>query len=248
MVAKEISDLWGVFAEAMESILHIGPQRKSPERVYQGNSLSELESGAFEKYVGVSGEHFVDKLNEDSDLLSTSNEWLRRLGISYSVGIHRAPDSGDLSLHLSVTGDSPESSLTVTLPHVGYGISQLLPIVVQSLLAHQQTIMIEQPELHIHPRLQAELGDLFIETSKGPTANRYIVESHSETLALRLQRRIREGKLDSQFVSVLYVEPNGAHSTVVPLRLDEYGHFIDEWPDGFFEESVQELFGTGDKC
>ena len=76
-----------------------------------------------------------------------------------------------------------------------------------------------------------------------PAGNQWIVETHSEALLLRLQRRIREGKLSPTSVSVLYVQPAGRNGAeILRLRIDASGEFVDEWPDGFFEESYREMF------
>ena len=78
----------------------------------------------------------------------------------------------------------------------------------------------------------------------GRGEKQWIVETHSELLILRIQRRIREGSLNPSDVSVLYVNPNAPDaegSTISRLRLDEKGDFIDEWPDGFFEDGFGEL-------
>jgi len=77
------------------------------------------------------------------------------------------------------------SGLSSSIVDVGFGVSQLLPVVIQSLLSQASTICIEQPEIHLHPALQAELGDLFIESALGNRKNTLIVETHSEQLILR---------------------------------------------------------------
>ena len=100
----------------------------------------------------------------------------------------------------------------------------------------------EQPEIHLHPALQAELADVFIETALGQRKNTFILETHSEHLILRLLRRIREGKITPDDVGVVYVEPLARGSRFIELRIDDEGDFIDEWPGGFFEESFHEKF------
>lgn len=129
---------------------------------------------------------------------------------------------------------------------MGFGISQVLPVIVQSMLSRDNTIAVEQPEIHLHPRLQAELGSLLAECIRKPYANRFIVETHSEHLILRLQRLVRNGELNAHDISVLYVSRGdkdiGEGSMVSRLELDDDGSFIDNWPDGFFEEGFKEMF------
>lgn len=149
------------------------------------------------------------------------------------------------------------SETAVTHRDVGVGISQVLPVLAQAYAAENRIIAIEQPEIHLHPALQAELGDLFIESALGPRKNQFILETHSEHLILRLLRRIREttdneieeGKfaLRPQDVCVLYVEPNDQGCRVCELPVTMDGDFRVPWPGGFFAERVTELFGPSSK-
>lgn len=125
---------------------------------------------------------------------------------------------------------------------VGIGISQVLPVLVMALGSKDRLIAIEQPEIHLHPALQAELADVFIESATGENPNTFILETHSEHLILRLMRRIREGDLDPNDICVLFVKPANGGSTVTELRLDSDGDFMDDWPGGFFEEAFREKF------
>ncbi|MYF55891.1 AAA family ATPase [Candidatus Poribacteria bacterium] len=123
--------------------------------------------------------------------------------------------------------------VNVALPDVSFGISQLLPFIVQSLVSEGRIISIEQPEVHVHPRLQADLGDLLVERIKKQHWNQFIIETHSEHLILRLQRRIYEKQIEPEDVSVIYVSRGPEGAKAERLRLDEDGDFIDEWPNGF---------------
>lgn len=124
---------------------------------------------------------------------------------------------------------------------VGIGISQVLPVLVTAFASRNRIVAMEQPEIHLHPALQAELADVFLESALGERKNTFVLETHSEHMVLRLLRRIREGKLKPDDLSVLFIEPlPGRGSRVVELRVDEDGDFIDEWPGGFFEESYRE--------
>jgi predicted ATPase len=127
-----------------------------------------------------------------------------------------------------------------------------LPIILESFAQENKLIAIEQPELHLHPALQAELGDVFIESALGENKNTFLLETHSEHLILRILRRIREttrNKLRegaipvrSDDIAVLYVEPGEDGSVVRELRVNNQGRFIDDWPNGFFEERFSEEF------
>lgn len=135
---------------------------------------------------------------------------------------------------------------------VGIGISQMVPVLVHALASRGKLIAIEQPEIHLHPALQTKLGDVFIESALGPNRNQFLIETHSEHLILRVMRRIRETARNSlpegkpairpDDVAVLYVQPGENGSTVQELRIDEQGRFVDNWPQGFFEERLDEMF------
>ena len=140
----------------------------------------------------------------------------------------------------------------VTHRDVGIGISQVLPVLVMAYGSEGKLIAMEQPEIHLHPALQAELGDVFIEAALGERQNTFILETHSEHLILRLMRRMRETYLHKDTglppitpvdVSVLYVEPDGPRSIVREMPLNELGELVKSWPGGFFEEGLREQFG-----
>jgi predicted ATPase len=126
---------------------------------------------------------------------------------------------------------------------VGYGIGQLLPVIVQSLLARDGLVLIEQPEVHLHPRLQAEVADLFLDTVNSGRAQ-LLVETHSEHLVLRLLRRVREGALRPEDLAILYVDLDDDGAAFIRrLDVDQEGDLVDGWPGGFFDERLTEVLG-----
>ena len=144
------------------------------------------------------------------------------------------------------------SNTVVSHRDVGIGVSQVLPVLVTAFASINQIIAIEQPEIHLHPALQGDLGDLLIHSALGGDKNIFVVESHSEHLLLRLMRRMREtyhDKLPNNFpkvspedVSVLFVEPDGSRSIIREMPLNENGELVKAWPGGFFEEGLREIF------
>jgi len=143
------------------------------------------------------------------------------------------------------------TNTVVTHRDVGIGISQVLPVLVMAYGSRNKLLAMEQPEIHLHPALQAELGDVFIEAALGSRQNTFILETHSEHLILRLMRRMRETYQRKETglppvtpadVSVLYVEPDGTRSIVREMPLNELGELVKSWPGGFFEEGLREQF------
>jgi hypothetical protein len=135
---------------------------------------------------------------------------------------------------------------------VGIGISQIIPILVSCYGLSDALVAIEQPEIHLHPKLQAELGDVVIESAIGEQKNFFLLETHSEHLLLRIMRRMRETynhelpegclPVQPEDVSVLFVESDSRGSFVREMPLNKRGELVKAWPGGFFEEGLEEVF------
>jgi hypothetical protein len=215
-------------------LVYLGPLRESPERHY-------VFSGNVTRQVGKTGRLVPDVLFKNRDLLKDVNAQLAAFNIGYELVVTGSP-SGELNDVFSLRLVDRGTNVSASILDVGFGISQVLPVIVQSMLSRGKYLCIEQPEIHLHPRLQAELGSLLVACTKKPYNNRFIVETHSQHLILRLQRLIRRKELDHREVSVIYVDKDSDGSRCLRLRLDEDGDFMDEWPQGFFEEGYEEIF------
>jgi predicted ATPase len=239
----------GLLSQYLNKIIYIGPLRAFPGRAYSF-------SGNVGADVGKSGKYMPDILFKRPDIVEKVNHWFNKFEMGYELKI----ESFKRNL-FAINLIDKKNGCEVSPTDVGFGISQLLPIIVQGALPDYicpgyKIICIEQPEIHLHPRLQAELGSFFADCiDKSPPSNeinmdsadingnQFIIETHSENLILRLQKLIRKGELRKEHVAVIYFDKTSEGTEVKELRLNDKGEFIDPWPNGFFEESFKEMFG-----
>ena len=141
----------------------------------------------------------------------------------------------------------------VNIVDTGYGISQMLPIIIHSNTSQNNTLIIQQPETHIHPRLQAELASILARASikhkdlnsryfdHGRGSKNFIVETHSETILLRLLKEIRNGNFKQEDLKVFYVDKNENGSEIIEMEISDDGELISQWPEGFFSTELDEM-------
>lgn len=160
-------------------------------------------------------------------------DWLKYLGVAETA---HSVDKGKLGheLKVSLAEGGPNHDLT----HVGVGVSQVLPILVMSLLANRDTTLIfEQPELHLHPKVQTRLADFFL--SIVLLGKQCLIETHSEYLINRLRYRAAAEGDDNRVTNnlkVYFVENTAGSSSFREVKMNEYGAILD-WPEGFFDQS-----------
>lgn len=139
-----------------------------------------------------------------------------------------------------------DNHIDVRPSDVGVGVSQLMPLVVAALSRDKGLVAVEQPELHVHPRIQVAIGDLLTQLDNAAS---FLIETHSEHLILRLLRRVREThfnenplekKITAEDISVVYLNPSDNGVKVIHYDITEDGDFTKDWPQGFFEERYEE--------
>lgn len=224
------------FRRIIDSIVYLGPLREYPERYH-------VYSGTAGVYVGKTGSRVYDILFRRPALVQEVNAQLERFGLKYKLRVAPLLDESS-SLYGVVAPRMVDSvsGVDASSVDIGFGFSQVLPVVVQSVLSRGRIICIEQPEIHLHPRLQGELGSLFAYSSGFGPENQFVIETHSEHLMLRIQKLIRRKELKPEDVCVIYVDQESDGSRCLELRLDNDGDFVDRWPAGFFEDGYKEIF------
>ena len=228
------SGLEKAFENLFSRIRYLGPLREYPRPHYAWE-------GKHPKGVGHYGEDMVSALFSGRiQLLSIDEQilrWLQRLELIDSYDLHPIPDTEkDYEFRVKKYKDGPEVRLT----DVGFGVSQVLPVLILCYYAPEGGILIlEQPEAHLHPKVQADLADVFIDVVKNRNVQ-IILESHSEHLLLRLMRRIAEEQISVDKTAFYACQIDNGTSAIEPLKMDEYGN-ISNWPQNFFGDEMGDL-------
>jgi predicted ATPase len=228
--------------QVLSSTLYIGPARARSERYYRYQDLAVSE-------IDPDGKNFPMFLNSLSrSQIDSFSRWVKSL-FGYGVAVSR--QTGHISINLT------DGNVETNIVDVGYGVSQILPVLGQIWWARNRPstresrtplalLAIEQPELHLHPAHQALLADALVGETIAPSDARaavgkmhYIVETHSETLINRLGEFIAVGKLDAADVQVILFEPDDDRGTtsVRTVEFNSDGTLVD-WPYGFFQPAV----------
>jgi len=241
--------LTGLGEELKNHLKYLGPLRGKPQRVYVPSASPSFE-------IDQSGENAAQILwlerddtiqylpnlyqeVEELSLLDAVSHVFKSLGVIEQIGV-KSEKSIIYQILFDLTGS--KSRKQVTIADVGFGISQLLPVVLMGVRSEKSSLLLfEQPEIHLHPKLQANLADFFLRMAL--LGKRIIVETHSDHFINRLRRRIAEDPTDElkDKISILFVHPphDGQGATIEPLKIDRYG-IIENWPPDFLPESADE--------
>lgn len=216
---------------------YIGPFRKLPERSYSRHVLNS--NGKF----GIHGENaypiLIQNSQEDSDdFVNLLSEWYAEHFDGWRVVIN-----GDKSPFYQVELGREDTSTYVNIKDVGQGMSQALPIVTRAFLPTEQEtlIVLEQPELHLHPAAHGDLGELFVSSVLEDINKKYLIETHSQNMILRIRSLVASGTLPPESIKIYFVDfdENRGISELRPIDVDAKGD-VSFWPDNIFNESFVE--------
>jgi predicted ATPase len=238
----------------VRQIKYLGPLREEPKALYP------LQHSADPQDVGLHGEHtaavlhrfrlseiqyvppscFIESSTDTGLKVATLEEavfeWLRYLDVAASVD---TSDEGKFGYGLKVWVEGGRAPHDLT--HVGVGVSQVLPIVVMCLLASRDTtIVLEQPELHLNPKVQTRLADFFL--SLAMIQKQCLIETHSEYLINRLRLRAAKaaGRSVSELMKLYFVEKAGGFTTYRDVMINEFGS-LTSWPKDFIDQNQREI-------
>ena len=210
-------------------IYHIGPLRHEPERVYSA-------SGASPQSVGRSGQWTIDMIQYEVEIRRTIKAWLEKFSISREFALKELKKG---SKRYEIILKDYFTRIDVNLADVGFGTSQILPIIVQGFTSPpHSTLLIEQPEIHLHPKAQYTMGDLLVDIVKKRDV-RLIIETHSDLLIHRVCKHILLEEITPDDIIIYYFEPGKEGVVVKPITINENAQF-ENFPEGFFEERFEE--------
>jgi predicted ATPase len=230
-----LSSLTRSLVRALEKTEYIGAMRIPPLRRY-------AYTGERRRRVGASGENAANILAMDKARMGSRSN---RITEAVSAWLFKSTIASDFKI--SPTSDSfyeilvqhPETKEYENLADVGLGNSQILPILVGGYnLTAGSTYLVEEPEIHLHPRAQAELGSFFLDLYN--TGVQSVIETHSEHLILRLQQYVANNQISQKDVQFYFIQAEQGRKVAKSLTLDQMGMFTSEWPGGFFPERLQE--------
>ncbi|ARR77594.1 hypothetical protein MOTT12_01930 [Mycobacterium intracellulare subsp. yongonense] len=232
-------------------IRYLGPLRDEPRASYPDSPEGD------DSYVGPKGEFTAAVLQRHGDrkvsvpspqpdgtiktprrpiqLITAVNRWAEYLDIGESFSVS---DQGRFGIQMEVRQKDVDGDLDLT--SVGTGVSQLLPVIVMCLQAPVGSLLlIEQPELHLNPRVQQRLTDFLLEIAQ--SGRHLIVETHSEYLISRLRRRVAEDLDDDlqDTIGIYFAKRVDGATTYEPVKTNEYGG-VEEWPENFFDQATEE--------
>lgn len=229
-----VQDISLAIRRELESLVYLGPLRQKPQRDYPWN---KGQPGIIEP----DGRQAIDVLlasallqgPDRNRIIEEVSRWLKRMDLADQLQVRQV----GRSTRYEVVIDS--QSVAANLRDVGIGISQVLPVLTIAFFAPPgSTILLEEPEIHLHPLAQSALAELFVEVARDRHVQ-FIVETHSEHLFRRMQTLVAREDLSTDDCELYFVEKEGGLAQLRRLELDAYGR-VTNWPDRFFGDALGE--------
>lgn len=210
-----------------EKVSHVSPLRAFPQRYY----LLE-KSARHNQLNSKDGVELAEILKKRSDILEKINTLFEEFNLKIKV-----EKVNDIIHKITVE----QNNVSLELTDVGFGISQVLPIIVQAYLSRESSItVIEQPEIHLHPKMQAWLTNVLVEIAKAED-KRFLIETHSDTIIRRLQLQLMDPEVNfsNKDLKIYNLErENDGNTKIIEVPFNDLGEI--KWPDGFMDTEIQD--------
>lgn len=249
----DISSFFYRFSDILQTIFHsysyIGPLRGEPERryVYEDEILeigNKGENGAYlyltEQSKKIGNHYFYQRANDTFDEIpnQTLHSALKRWFDLMKIPNFEAEINNKI-IYLNMEASTYDET-RVGIADVGFGVSQIFPIILEGLRMEKgATLMLEQPEIHLHPNLQMQMADYFI--SLALSGKQVLVETHSDHVINRLVRRIVEDETHNlqDLIGIYFIKPSENGSVYEEVKIDETKGIVN-WPPDFFDQTANE--------
>lgn len=229
-----LQDLSLALRRELEAIVYLGPLRRQPARdqVWSKSAPGALGSDGNQVIEALLA-NALQKSDTQGATLASVSHWLQRMGMADQIGVRQVGRSSRYEVVVHKDG------VVANLRDVGVGVAQVLPVLAMAFWAPAgSTVLVEEPEIHLHPLAQAVLAEMFSQVSQQRQVQ-FIVETHSEHLFRRMQTLMAQRKTSPQQCQMLFVERRGADAVLVPLEVDAFGA-VRNWPPRFFGDAMGE--------
>jgi len=229
-------DLTLALVQAIGGIQYLGPLRERPQSTYLwgGQTPGEIGSRGEDAVPALLANLNATKKSGRGSIVMEVSRWLKEMGVADGLAIEQIGTSRFYEVMLTTAGRK------ANLVHVGFGVSQVLPMIVLALTAPEgSTIIAEQPEIHLHPSAQTALANLLVETAKKRRLQ-FLIETHSEHLFRRLQFLVADKQISREDCRLYFIDRDSSgEAHLDPLEMDPYGR-VRNWPKHFFGDAIGE--------
>jgi hypothetical protein len=181
----------------------------------------------------------INKIFLDKFLQAKINNDIELLGLDYRIKINETNlNSGNILLEPVLANN--KNKIISTLYDAGHASKKIVPLLFYLNYVNDGVLTIEEPEANLHPKYQANLANIFV-NSLIENNNELVIETHSELLVLRFLKLIKEKALDNSKISVHFTQKEKNSSSIKKINITDQGKLKDHWPDGFFKERLKEL-------
>lgn len=241
---SNLNKLKAVLETFKYSIDYIGGIRIEPQYNYNFKGIEN-------EIIGLNGNYTYDILindlkNNDKSLIRKIDKWYNENFEGWNFDVIENKESTEVNYSIVISNNKIDY---INIKQTGQGIHQVLPLITRSFLTEgfPNTIIIEEPETHLHPAAHGNLAERFVDSYLEDNNKRYLIETHSQNFVLRLRRLVAQGILNPEDLAIYYVDfkEDEYVSVIDEIKVDKLGK-VNKWPEGIFSETLEETMALRD--